>query len=78
MSEILFDRRALSAAIQSPDIAVRRRFLIDNFWQSGITETYSDTVDFMLFEGENGLATFRYIDSVGKTVKKSRRQAQVD
>lgn len=69
MSELLFDRRALTRAVNSPDVKVRKRLLIDTFWPREITETFSEKADFIVEEGENGIATFRYVGQEARTIQ---------
>ncbi len=68
MSDLLFDRRTLTRAVNSPDIRVRKRLLIDTFWPTQITETFSEKADFIVEEGENGIATFRYVGQEARTI----------
>lgn len=67
MSELLFSRRALTSAVNSPDLKLRPLFFYDTFFKNR-QSVYADTVDFEIIKGSNGLASFNRIGSEANRV----------
>jgi hypothetical protein len=73
--EAMFERRTLLEAVNSPDLKVKPRFVIDNVFPTA-TPTFSDVADFEVESARNTLAGFRpkgapakVVGTIGKVVK---------
>ena len=60
-------RRTLLAAVNSPDLELRPRFLIDSYFKSS-KSVFSDSVDWEEVLGDAGLASFRNSGAEAKVV----------
>lgn len=71
--ELLFERRTLVAAINSPDLQTRPLFLTDTFFPN-VKQTFGEHLDIEIGTASTKLAAFRRLDQSAGVVSKTGRQ----